>query len=103
MYNRSCSKKKAKLYSQTFYGLGFYIKIQMFASALMWTVWEVQVYQKSDYFNGFTNFKEKDTEANVKWQKAWSYNSHLNHSPGRNQWFIFGLLFRLVDFFFSKI
>lgn len=38
----------------------------MFASALKWTVWEVKVYQKSDYFNGFTNFKEKDTETNVK-------------------------------------
>lgn len=38
----------------------------MFASALKWTVWEMQVYQKSDYFNGFTNFKERDTEDNVK-------------------------------------
>lgn len=71
----------------------------MFASALKWTVWEMQVYQKSDYFNGFTNFKERDTEDNVKWQKAWSYNSHLNHSLGQNQGFIFELLFGLVDFF----
>lgn len=59
MYNRSCSKEKEKLHSQTFYVLGFYINIKMLASALMWTVWEVQVYQKSDYFNGFTNFKKK--------------------------------------------
>jgi len=50
VYNLSCSKKKAKLHSQTFYGFGFYINIKMFASALRWTVWKVQVYQKSDYF-----------------------------------------------------
>lgn len=57
---------KAKLHIQTSYVFGFYIYIKMFASAFMSTVWEAQVYQKSDYFNGFTNFKEKDTEADVK-------------------------------------
>lgn len=50
VYNLSCSKKKVKLYSLTFYGFGFYIHIKMFASSLRWAVWEVQVYQKSDYF-----------------------------------------------------
>lgn len=49
-YNLSCSKKKEKLHSQSFYVFGFYINIKMFASALRWTVWEVQVYQKSDCF-----------------------------------------------------
>lgn len=50
VYNLSCSRKKVKLHSQTFNVFGFYIHIKMFASALRWTFWEVQVYRKSDYF-----------------------------------------------------
>lgn len=42
----------------------------------------------------------KKTQKPMWNDKAWSYNFHLNHSLGKNQGFIFGPLFRLVEFFF---
>lgn len=62
VYNLSCSKKKAKLHSQTFYVFGFCIHIKMFARALRWTVWEVQLYQKNDYFMASVIPRQKTQE-----------------------------------------
>lgn len=75
VHNLSCSKKKAKLHSQTIYVFGFYIYIKMFASALRWTAWEVQVYQKNDYFIASVIPRIKDIGVDVKWQKAPLFNS----------------------------
>lgn len=43
-------QKESKTAQSKLYVFWVYVSIKMFASALRWTVWEVQVYQKSVYF-----------------------------------------------------